>query len=93
MSREIKEKYGEIALSALARMRVYMHRKGNSSHIHQEPYSYRDVLQTKILTFDFGILEDSASNVDPVVFQLRVMDMEIINDEYVSYKRNTASGQ
>ena len=72
---------------ALARMRVYMHRKGNSSHIHQEPYSYRDVLQTKILTFDFGILEDSASNVDPVVFQLRVMDMEIINDEYVSYKK------
>ena len=87
VSREIKEKYGEIALSALARMRVYMHRKGNSSHIHQEPYSYRDVLQTKILTFDFGILEDSASNVDPVVFQLRVMDMEIINDEYVSYKK------
>lgn len=87
VSREIKEKYGDIAISALARMRVYMHRKGNSSHIYQEAYSYRDVLQTKVLTFDFGILEDSASNVDPVVFQLRVMDMEIINDEFVSYKK------
>lgn len=87
VSREIKEKYGDIAISALARMRVYMHRKGNSSHIYQEAYSYRDVLRTKVLTFDFGILEDSASNVDPVVFQLRVMDMEIINDEFVSYKK------
>lgn len=87
VSREIKEKYGDIAISALARMRVYMYRKGNSSHIYQEAYSYRDVLQTKVLTFDFGILEDSASNVDPVVFQLRVMDMEIINDEFVSYKK------
>ncbi len=87
VSREIKGKYGDIAISALARMRVYMYRKGNSSHIYQEAYSYRDVLQTKVLTFDFGILEDSASNVDPVVFQLRVMDMEIINDEFVSYKK------
>lgn len=87
VSREVKEKYGEIATSALSRIRTYMSRKGNSSHIHRDAYAYREVLQTKVLTFDFGILEDSASNVDPVIFQLRVMDMEIINDEYVSYKK------
>lgn len=87
VSREVKEKYGEIATSALSRMKTYMHRKGNSAHINRDPYAYREVLTAKVLTFDFGILEDSASNVDPVVFQLRVMDMEIINDEYVSYKK------
>lgn len=87
VSREVKEKYGEIATSALSRMKTYMHRKGNSAHINRDPYAYREVLTTRVLTFDFGILEDSASNVDPVVFQLRVMDMEIINDEYVSYKK------
>ena len=64
-----------------------MYRRGNNAHIHKDPYNYKDVLDTKVLTFDFGILEDSASNVDPVVFQLRVMDMEIINDEYVSHKK------
>lgn len=87
-SREIKAKYGEIALTALSRLRVYMSRRGNSSHIHRDQYSYKSVLQTKVLTFDFGILENSVANVDPVIFQLRVMDMEIINDEFVSYKKN-----
>lgn len=87
ISREIKEKYGEIATSALSRMRTYMSRTGNNAHIHRDPYAYKEVLKTRVLTFDFGILEDSTSNVDPVVFQLRVMDMEIINDEYVSYKK------
>lgn len=86
-SREIKEKYGEIAITALSRMHTYMDRKGNSSHIHRDPYKYKDVLESKVLTFDFGILESSVTSVDPVVFQLRVMDMEIINDEYVSYKK------
>lgn len=87
LSREIKEKYGDIAISALSRLRIYMSRKGNSSHIHRDQYSYKEVLDTRVLTFDFGILEDSASNVDPVIFQLRVMDMEIINEEFVSKKK------
>lgn len=87
LSREIKEKYGEIAITALSRLRTYMSRKGNSSHIHRDAYKYHDVLDTRVLTFDFGILEDSSSNVDPVIFQLHAMDMEIINDEYVSYKK------
>lgn len=87
LSREIKTKYGSVAETALSRMRTYMSRRGNSSHIHRDPYRYQEVLDTKVLTFDFGILEDSASNVDPVIFQLRVMDMEIINDEFVSYKK------
>lgn len=86
-SREIKEKYGEVALTALSRMRTYMDRRGNSSHIHRDQYEYKDVLESKVLTFDFGILESSVTSVDPVIFQLRVMDMEIINDEYVSYKK------
>ena len=68
-------------------MHTYMHRRGNSSHINRDQYSYKDVLHTRVLTFDFGILEDSSSNVDPVVFQLKVMDMQIINDEFVSYKK------
>lgn len=86
-SREIKEKYGEIASIAISRMRVYMSRRGNSAHIHRDQYEYKEVLTTKVLTFDFGILESSVANVDPVIFQLRVMDMEIINDEFVSYKK------
>lgn len=86
-SREIKEKYGYIATSAISRMRTYMDRRGNSAHIHRDQYEYKEVLNTKVLTFDFGILESSVASVDPVVFQLRVMDMEIINDEFVSHKK------
>lgn len=86
-SREIKDKYGEIAVTALSRMRIYMSRRGNSSHIHRDAYAYKEVLENRVLTFDFGILESSVSNIDPVIFQLRVMDMEIINDEFVSHKK------
>lgn len=86
LSHEIRLKYSEVCTKMLERLRIYMSRDGSKSHIYREAYSYKDVLDSKCLTFDFGVLESSTSN-DPVLFHLKVMDMVTINDEYVSYKK------
>lgn len=86
MSPAVKSKYAEVANKMLMRMKMYMSRDGSSSHMFRDAYSYKELLESKMLTFDFGILE-SGTAVDPVMFRLRVLFMTLINDEYVSYKK------
>lgn len=86
VSLEIRDKYSAVCSKMLERLKIYMSRNGSKSHIYRDAYSYLDVLDSKCLTFDFGILESSTNN-DPVLFHLHVMDMLAINDEYVSYKK------
>lgn len=87
LSPAIKAKYAEISSKVLMRMKMYMCRTGSSAHMFRDAYSYKELLETKMLTFDFGILE-SGTAVDPVMFRLRVLFMTLINDEYVSYKKS-----
>lgn len=86
VSNEIRAKYHGIVEKMLERMYIYMSPRGSKSHIFRDEYSYLDVLDSRCLTFDFGILEASSNN-DMVLFHLHVMDMIAINDEYVSHKK------
>lgn len=86
VSLEIKAKYADVVTKMLERMRIYMSPDGSRSNVYRNPYSYLDVLDSRVLTFDFGIMESSSNN-DPVMFHLHVMDMVAINDAYVSYKK------
>lgn len=86
VSHEIRIKYANVVDKMLERMRIFMWRKGSRAHMYREAYTYMDVLQTRCLTFDFGLMEGAGTN-DPVSFHLRVLDMQCINDAYVSYKK------
>ncbi len=86
ISNEIRGKYSDVVSKMLERLRIYMSRNGSKSHIYRDPYRYGDVLDSRCLTFDFGILESSIEN-DPVMFHLRVMDMMAVSDAYVSHKK------
>lgn len=86
MSPMIKAKYQDIATKVVQRVKMYMSREGSQSHMFRDAYSYKELLECKMLTFDFGILE-AGTAVDPVMFRLRVLFMTLINDEYVSYKK------
>lgn len=88
MSAEVCRKYGTVSYKCLSRFRMYMSRQGSYAYAHRDAYDYKQVLDAKVLTFDFGILENSTSNVDETLFKLHVMDMKMINDEYVSYKKS-----
>lgn len=85
VSKDVKEKYIDVADYMLTRLRIYMSRNGSSSHIFRDPLDYHSILETKVLTFDFGLLE-SGTTYDPVLFKIRVMDMSLLNDEFISYK-------
>lgn len=87
MSPAMKTKYSEVSSKMLMRMKMYMSRDGSCGHMFRDAYSYKELLECKMLTFDFGILE-SGTAVDPVMFRLRVLFMTLINDEYVSYKKS-----
>lgn len=87
ISLEIKAKYRDVCTKMLERMRIYMSPNGSRSHIYRDPYSYLDVLESRVLTFDFGLMETSNASNDKVMFHLHVMDMVTINDAYVSYKK------
>lgn len=86
LSNEIRSKYSRVVNTMVERLRIYMSRKGSKSHIFRNAYNYLEVLDTKCLTFDFGILSNS-TNYDRILFRMRVMDMTTINDEYVSNKK------
>lgn len=87
MSPAMRTKYSSVASKVLMRMKIYMSPDGSASHMFRDAYSYKELLDSKMLTFDFGILE-SGTAVDPAMFKLRVLFMTLINDEYVSYKKS-----
>lgn len=86
ISNEIQQKYPKVAKKVLERLRIYMSRSGSSSTIFGRPLSYQGVMKSRVLRFDFGVLEES-SDQDPVLFRLHVLDMSIVNDSFVSYKK------
>lgn len=86
ISNEVRNKYSKVINKMLERLRIYMSISGSKSHIYRDQYRYGEVLDSKCITFDFGILENSIQN-DPIMFHLRVMDMIAVSDAYVSYKK------
>ena len=86
VSREVRERYGAVADQALTNMRTYMSKDGAYGYVHEKQYSYKEVLQTRALCFDFGLAAESEAAIDQTIFKLHLMDMKIINDAYVAYK-------
>ena len=81
----MRNKYGEVVERILTRLRIYMSREGSNSHMFRTPFRYKDILDAKVLTFDFGMLE-AGTNTDPNMFKVRVLYMNLLNEQFVSYK-------
>lgn len=79
--------FGKLAGNILKRLKMYMSTTGSSSHMFKEEYNIHEVLKTKALRFDFGMLESGRQH-DISAFKLRVLFMRYINDEYVRYKKS-----
>jgi hypothetical protein len=85
LSKAIRDKYQDVADRMHMRLSIYMSRTGSNSHMFRTPIKYKDVLDTKVLTFNFGML-DSGTNTDRAMFRVRALFMSLLNDEYISYK-------
>ena len=84
-STDIRRKYAGVADRMITRLRIYMSRTGSSSHMFRDPFDYKDILDTKVLTFDFGML-GAGQGTDQAMFKVRVLYMNLLNDQYVAYK-------
>ena len=84
-SNDIRRKYEGVADRMLSRLRIYMSRTGSNSHMFRDAFDYKDILETKVLTFDFGLLE-AGTSTDQAMFKVRVLYMNLLNDQYVSHK-------
>ncbi len=84
-SYDIKRKYGEVTTRLLTRLAIYMSRTGSNSHMFRDAFNYKDILDTQVLTFDFGML-GTGETVDQAMFKVRVLYMSLLNDQYVAYK-------
>lgn len=87
LSNEMRAKYGDVAQYVHERLSIYISENGSNSHMFQEEFTMEEILNTKVLTFDFGILEAS-SGQDKSVFKVKVFFMTLINDAFVSYKKS-----
>lgn len=87
VSNEVRNKFPNTATRMLDRVNIYMSKNGSNSHMYRTEYSYIGVLKSRVLTFDFGILENSGAQ-DEVMFRIHVLFMQIVNDAFVSYKKS-----
>lgn len=87
LSPKIQEEYGEESINIMNSLSMYMSRSGSMSHIFKDQYTYSEVINTKVLTFDFGMLEESESAMNSVVFKLKVLDMITIKTEFIASKK------
>ncbi len=87
LSNEIIAKYGDVAKDLRARLSIYMSRNGSNSHTFRDALRQKDFLDTRCLTFDFGIIEGE-SEQDPVTFKLHVLDMVSMNNAYVTHNKH-----
>lgn len=86
LSYEIRQKYGHVATKALDRLRVYISRSGSNSHMFRTPLVYSDILNSSVVTFNFGLIENT-NMTDTVSFKLKFFFTRIISDEYGAYRK------
>ena len=86
MSYEIRQKYGHIASKSLDRLRVYISRSGSNSHMFRTPIVYSDILNSSVITFNFGLIENT-NITDSVSFKLKFFFTRILSDEYGAYRK------
>ena len=86
MSYEIRDKYGRVATKALDRLRVFISRSGSNSHMFRTPIVYSDILNSPVVTFNYGLIENT-NMTDSVPFKLKFFFTRILSDEYGAYRK------
>lgn len=86
LSYEIRDKYGRVATKALDRLRVFISRSGSNSHMFRTPIVYSDILNSPVVTFNYGLIENT-NMADSVPFKLKFFFTRILSDEYGAYRK------
>lgn len=86
MSEAMKRKYDKVSNRMLTRIAMFISRKGSQSHMYRDEYSFEEIKNSKIIRFDFGML-DSSGIQDETMFKLRYLFMKLIKNDFIRYKK------
>lgn len=86
LSNDIKTKYKDIIPKMVSRYGMYLNRNGSESHMFRKEYNIADILENRVIRFDFGIL-DSSRVMDSAVFKVKTLFMQAINNEFSNDKK------
>lgn len=81
LSKEHIRKYGIIAERMLMRFKSYFHKSGSNSHMFGIEIKTEEAYNTKMLVFDFGLLNSEGVR-DTAAYNIRNLYMMIMNDGY-----------
>lgn len=82
----LRPEYPDIIPAAISAFKMYLSKDGAAASMFENPISVEDVIETDVLSFDFGLLEDTQVP-DEIIFKLRVRDMELIDSEFGRAKK------
>jgi hypothetical protein len=85
LSPGIRARYDGIADKIHSKLAVYMSRHGSGSHVFSEPLELKNILDAPVVTFSFG-LTGGISEYDKALVRARLLDMNLINEEFIAYK-------
>lgn len=86
MNTTMKQKYSQIARSLLATLRMYWTPTGSKSNSFKREFNYHDIIVSKLVTFDFGLLRGAEFNVDKQLFRLKFSYMQKLSNDFIAYK-------
>jgi hypothetical protein len=86
MSADIIKKYSTISDTVLSRFKMFLDRSSPYSYIFREEYSLEEILDSKVLNFDYGMLS-STKTYDRAVLRLKLLFADLVNEEFVRHKK------
>ena len=86
ISNDIKATYGRLLDKISMAFDIYLSPQGSGSGIFRNEYVLDDILDSKVICFDYGML-NSNRITDVVLFRLKILFMMLINDEFIRHKK------
>lgn len=87
ISQDIKAIYSDIIQSVLINFKIYLDKSSSNNSFLKNEYDIADIINTRVLVFDYGILDKSRID-DKVSLSLNQLDAKIITDYYSYSNKN-----
>lgn len=86
ISDDIRKKYKELVTKAEQGFREFMSPKGSMAYIFNRELDYSEIIKSKFISFDFGLLATATSVNNVTAKNIKNLFHNIINDDFIVYK-------
>lgn len=86
MSDDIRTKYKDLAKKAEQNFKEFLSPKGSMSYLFTRELDYSEIVKSKYISFDFGMLASGLNVDNKVAANIKNLFHNIINDDFIVYK-------